>query len=113
MFEHLSQPIISKAEFFMGFLFHAACALAIVGGALGIGILGYHEFEGFSWIDSILNASMILGGMRPIGELHSNADKLFASCYALFAGLAFVIVMGILFAPFLHRFRLDLEDKDE
>ena len=59
--------------------------------------------QGFPWVDSILNAAMILGGMGPVGELHSTG-KLFAAAYALFSGLMFIVVAGILFAPVIHRF---------
>ena len=72
--------------------------------ALGIGVLGYHTIEELPLIDAVLNASMILGGMGPVDELHTNAGKLFASGYALFSGLIFVIVAGIVIAPILHRF---------
>jgi hypothetical protein len=56
-----------------------------------------------SWIDSLLNASMILGGMGPVDPLQSTAAKVFASCYALFSGLAFIGVAGVMLAPFAHR----------
>jgi hypothetical protein len=79
-------------------------AAVFVAIALGIGVLGYHSIEELPWIDAVLNASMILGGMGPVDALHTNAGKLFASGYALFSGLVFVIVAGIVIAPILHRF---------
>ncbi len=72
--------------------------------ALGIGILGYHFLEGLSWINSLLNASMILGGMGPVNPLQTTAGKLFASFYALFSGVVFIAAMGVLAAPIFHRF---------
>ena len=79
-----------------------------------IGISGYHYIAGLSWIDAILNASMILGGMGPIDDLKTDNAKLFASGYALFCGLIFVAATGILFTPILHRvlhmFHIDDED---
>lgn len=81
---------------------------------LTFGILGYHFIARFAWIDAILNASMILGGMGPIGELPTPEAKLFASMYALFCGLIFVAAMGIVISPVVHRmlhwFHLDGED---
>jgi hypothetical protein len=56
-----------------------------------------------NWVDSFLNASMILGGMGPVDPLHTNAAKIFAGCYALFSGLAFVGIVSVLLAPFVHR----------
>jgi hypothetical protein len=80
-----------------------------------IGIMGYHYFENFSWTDSLLNASMILGGMGPVGEMKTEGGKIFASLYALFSGIVFLITVGIMMAPSVHRFlhSLHIEEKDE
>jgi hypothetical protein len=90
--------------------FSGAAGLLIVF-ALGLGVAGYHWIAGFGWVDSLLNASMILAGMGEVNELHGRAAKLFASAYALFSGIAFITVAGLLFAPLfhriLHRFHVD------
>jgi hypothetical protein len=82
--------------------------------ALLIGILGYHYIAGFDWIDALLNASMILTGMGPVGPLTTTAAKIFASAYALFSGLVFISVIGVVLAPVmhrvLHRFHIDEGD---
>ncbi len=75
----------------------------MVGASLMIGIVGYHWIAGFGWVDSILEASMILGGMGPVNPLPSQNSKLFASAYALFSGLSFIGVMGIVLTPVMHR----------
>jgi hypothetical protein len=84
--------------------------------ALGAGILGYHYTENLPWLDSLLNASMILGGMGPVNKLRTPGGKLFASFYALFSGLAFISIMAVLLAPFvhrfLHRFHLEVDKSD-
>ncbi len=82
---------------------HASLALVVVAFALGIGVCGYHLIAHLNWIDSLLNASMILGGMGPVDQLQSSAAKLFASFYALFSGLAFVGIASLMIAPFAHR----------
>lgn len=71
--------------------------------ALALGVVGYHCIAQLSWVDSLLNASMILGGMGPVDPLQTNAAKIFASCYALFSGLMFIGIASILLAPFVHR----------
>jgi hypothetical protein len=83
---------------------YAIIAIGIDAGSLGLGVLGYRFLEGLSWIDALLNAAMILGGMGPVNELHSTAGKLFASFYALYSGVVFLVVAGVLFAPVVHRF---------
>lgn len=103
MYEHRSKPLISQREFFVRLVRHGLLAGGIVFIALGVGIVGYHGFEGFTWIDATINASMILGGMGPVNQLHTTAGKLFASVYALFSGLVVIAVMGVLLAPFAHR----------
>ena len=72
--------------------------------ALGIGMLGYHAYEPMSWVDAFVNAAMILSGMGPVSTLTTNGGKIFAGCYALFSGLSFIVIMGVIFAPILHRF---------
>ena len=115
MFEKHHQPLLSRREYALRQLRHFLVAAAIVAFSLFIGILGYHLIGGLSWIDSFVNASMILGGMGPVDQLHSNAAKLFAGCYALFSGMVFLIGAAILFAPavhrFLHLFHLGEEEK--
>lgn len=101
--EHHSQPLLPRRAFIGRVLRFAAVAQLIVLIALGAGMLGYHQFEHLSWLDSFLNAAMILGGMGPVNEVHSAAGKLFAGCYALFSGLIFLVVAGVLFAPAVHR----------
>jgi hypothetical protein len=82
---------------------HGSIAATVTCGALGIGIVGYHWLANLPWIDSFLNAAMILGGMGPVDPLHTSAAKLFAGFYALFAGLVFIGVSGVIIAPFIHR----------
>jgi hypothetical protein len=117
MYEHHHQPLISRSAFLRRQLKHAAIAFLIVLGSLAIGIVGYHFLESLSWVDATLNAAMILGGMGPVNEMRTDAGKLFASAYALYSGIVFLVVAGVLFAPiyhrFLHRFHLESEDKEE
>lgn len=104
MFEHRSQPLLPKRLFIRRVLFFFFVALAILAASLAIGVSGYHYLEGFTWVDAFMNAAMILGGMGPAGELHTNSGKVFASLYALFSGIVFLVVVGVLFAPIFHRF---------
>jgi hypothetical protein len=89
-------------------------ALGVLSFGLGIGVLGYHCIAHLSWIDSLLKASMILGGMGPVDPLPTNAAKLFAAFYALFSGLAFVGIVSVLLAPFIHRLlhRIHAEERE-
>jgi hypothetical protein len=95
----------------MRMLRHGLAASGTLAASLGLGIVGYHATEGLPWLDSLLNASMILSGMGPVDELQSTAGKLFASFYALFSGVVFLATAGILVAPVAHRLihRLHLE----
>ena len=115
MYEHRKQPLASRKVFARRLAFNGIMGAAMILIALCIGVLGYHFLEGLSWIDALLNASMILGGMGPVNALQTTAGKLFASFYALFSGVVFIAAMGVLAAPifhrFMHRFHLDV-DKD-
>jgi hypothetical protein len=75
-----------------------------VGGSLLIGMIGYKYFERWSWIDAFVNAAMLLGGMGPVNAPQTPGGKVFAGLYALYAGLLFLVVAGLLLAPLLHRF---------
>ncbi|MGH7983022.1 MAG: hypothetical protein ACREFF_07725 [Candidatus Udaeobacter sp.] len=103
MYERRKQRLLSRAEFSKRVGRHGLVALGVLVAGLGIGVLGYHRLAHLSWIDSLLNASMILGGMGPVDPLRTNAAKIFASCYALFSGLAFIGIVSVLLAPFVHR----------
>jgi hypothetical protein len=92
-----------RRPFYHRMLVALGLSFAVIGCALGLGILGYHNIAGFNWVDSILNASMILAGMGPVGDLKSDEAKLFASAYALFSGLVFIGATGILLTPVFHR----------
>lgn len=80
-----------------------ALSLFLIISALGIGIIGNHLLENLSFTDSFLNASMILGGMGPVNELKTEGGKIFAGFYALFSGLIFLVVVGLIIAPLFHR----------
>ena len=114
MYEHHKQPLLPRGMFLRRMLRHALVALAVLFLSLGLGVLGYRSIEHLPWLDSLLNASMILGGMGPVDTMHTAGGKLFASAYALFSGVAFLAVAGILIAPIAHRVlhRLHLDDND-
>jgi hypothetical protein len=103
MYEHRRQKLISGREFVRRMTRHGGWALMLILGSLLLGVAGFHWIGGRPWIDALLNASMLLGGMGPVGDLGETPGKLFASAYALYAGLIFLIVAGLLFAPVFHR----------
>jgi putative effector of murein hydrolase len=88
--------------------------LVIIAFSLTIGTIGYHYSEGLGWLDSLLNAAMILTGMGPHDRMQTTSGKLFSTFYCLYSGLAFLSLVAIMIAPiyhrFLHRFHLDEDD---
>ncbi|MHB8173476.1 MAG: hypothetical protein ACYDFU_03315 [Nitrospirota bacterium] len=92
-------------------------SILILAFSIGIGMAGYHYFGNLPWVDSFLNASMILTGMGPVNRMESESAKLFSSFYALFSGVAFLTFVAVLFSPvyhrFMHKFHLDIEGKEE
>src|SRR5438876_6383633 len=102
-FERRNQKLAPTSVFVKRQIISLAIGIAMLGCALFIGIAGYHWFGGLDWVDSLLEASMILGGMGPVSDYRSTSVKLFASGYALFSGLVFIALMGILLTPVVHR----------
>lgn len=103
-FEHHSRPVISKGKFVIRMLRYTGYSFFLMGSSLGLGILGYHYFNNLNWVDSLLNASMILTGMGPVDPMVSNSAKWFASAYAIFSGVAFLSTVAVFLAPVIHRF---------
>jgi len=101
--EHKSQALLHRRGFIQRLAKHIGVSVLLIIFSLGVGVAGYHFLADFTWIDSFLNASMILGGMGEVGELTSNGAKIFAAFYALFAGIVFIALGGILIAPIFHR----------
>ena len=114
-FERRHEPLLARRLFALRMARTSAAALAIVIGSLTLGVCGYHFLEHLPWIDALLNASMILGGMGPVDQVKTNAGKLFASFYALYSGIALISVAGLLLAPIfhrlLHRFHIEARGK--
>jgi sterol desaturase/sphingolipid hydroxylase (fatty acid hydroxylase superfamily) len=94
---------LSRPKFVRRVAVHVAAAAALVVGSLAFGMFGYEYFEALAWRDAFLNAAMLLGGMGPVDAPQTPNGKLFAGVYALYAGLVFLIVAGLLFAPVIHR----------
>ena len=115
MFEHRSEPLASQAEFARRMLRYGLFSAGILLFSLGMGVLGYHYLESLSWLDALLNASMILGGMGPVNTLQTVAGKVFASFYALYSGVILLASVGVLATPVLHRIlhRLHLEIEED
>ncbi len=103
MYESRRQPLLPRRLFVRRMLRHAAAALCLLIVSMMLGMIGYGYFEDLSWRDGFLNSAMLLGGMGPVDPPRTDAGKLFAGLYALYAGLVFVLATGLMVAPLLHR----------
>jgi hypothetical protein len=116
VYESRKEPPLTTRQFARRMLLHGAAAAAILATSLTLGTAGYHYTESMPWLDSVLEASLILSGMGPLhAHFATDAGKVFATLYALFSGVVFLGLTAILIAPIihrlLHRFHLD-EDGD-
>ena len=103
MYESRKSPPLARRRFIRRMLAHLLAALVLFALSLALGMWGYGHYEGLAWRDSFLNSAMLLGGMGPVNAPQTDAGKLFAGAYALFAGLVFIVTAGLLLAPSLHR----------
>jgi hypothetical protein len=110
-----SKPAVRRATLLRRFAHSALLGAALIAGSLLAGMAGYHYLEGLPWLDAFSNAAMILSGMGPLAQPQTPGGKVFAGLYALYSGLAVVLITGITFAPLIHAFlyRLHLETKDD
>jgi len=103
VYEHRRHPPLSRRRFLWRLLRHFAFASLMLAISLWAGMLGYEHYEHLPWRDAFLNASMLLGGMGPVNNPVTPAGKLFAGCYALYAGILFLVTSTIILAPVIHR----------
>ena len=103
MYEPRHKPPLTRARFLRRLVGHVLVVLGVIGASLALGMCGYMAFEHLSWIDAFLNAAMLLGGMGPVHLPQTEAGKLFAGFYALYAGLVFIVIAALLVSPVLHR----------
>jgi hypothetical protein len=103
MYESKHDAPLPLRQFIWRVVVHFFASVVLVLGSLLAGTVGYRRLEGLSWIDGFLNAAMLLGGMGPVESPATFNGKLFAGLYALYSGLLFLIVLGIVLAPIVHR----------
>jgi len=103
MYESKRQQPLSRERFVRRLSVHLGASIGLVGISLALGMVGYVCFEKLSWLDAFLNAAMLLGGMGPVDMPHTEIGKLFAGCYALYAGLVFLAITALVLTPVLHR----------
>lgn len=82
MYEHKKESLLPWRKFLSRLIKHFLASMGLFILALWIGVMGYHKIADFSWLDSFMNASMILSGMGPIGVVSTAQGKIFASMYA-------------------------------
>lgn len=116
MFESRTKPLLPRRVYYRRIARNAALSGVVLVIALGIGMIGYHALENLPWVDAFLNAAMILSGMGPVATIQTTPGKIFAGCYAIFSGIALISILGIIFAPVVHRalhkFHLEDETRD-
>jgi hypothetical protein len=104
MFEHYTKPLLPPELFLVRVLRYLGFTIFLLSVSLGIGVVGYHYLDDLPWLDSLLNASMILTGMGPVDPMKNDVAKWFASFYAIFSGVAFLSTVAVFLSPLVHRF---------
>ncbi len=104
--EKTQQHHLPKKTFLIRLFRNILFGVIIIMISLGIGMFGYYYYENMPWVDAYVNAAMILSGMGPMSTLQTSAGKIFAGSYALFSGVLFLVIVGIIFTPVIHWFFL-------
>ncbi len=112
MFEKKHQQLLPRRKFYHRLSRSIGTGLALIAFSLTLGMTGYHFIGGLGWVDAFLDASMILSGMGPLSQLHTDTAKIFAGCYAIYCGLALITIAAVILSPVVHRalHKFHLED---
>ena len=103
MYESRGRPVLSRRHFARRIALHVGVSVGLVALSLFLGMAGFHVTDGLGWLDAFVQAAMLLGGMGPVATPVTEGGKLFAGVYALYCGLVFIVVAGLLIAPVIHR----------
>ncbi len=103
MYETRKQPLLPRSDFLRRLLAHVAVACVLLLGSVALGMAGYMHFERLTALDAFLDTAMLLGGMGPVHIPATDAGKLFAGCFALYAGLVFIATVALVLGPVVHR----------
>jgi len=116
-YERRSQKLASPRMYRRRLVQSGVAGFIMVAVSLAVGMAGYAYFEDLGWLDSFVNAAMILSGMGPLHDPESTGGKLFAGIYALYSGFAVLVIAAVTFAPvihrILHRFHMKTEEDEE
>jgi hypothetical protein len=104
VFEHFSEPLLPKAEFWRRQVKQIGLGLLWIAVVLTAGAVGYrHCLRHATTVDSFQAAAMILSGMGPEEHPETTGGKVFATVYALFSGLFYPAILGFMAVPRIHR----------
>lgn len=104
MFERPHEQLLSRPRFAWRMAKFLAAAAAIDLLAVAFGAAGYRIFEGLSWLDAVVNASMVMTGNGPVNQLKTPGGRLFAAVDALLGEAVYILVVAVLLTPVVHRF---------
>ncbi len=115
-FEKRNESLITGRQFAVRIGLFILLALAIEFTTVLFGSLGFHYIEGLGWLNSMLNATMVITGNGPVFEAQNNASKIFQIFFSIFGVIIFVLVISAILVPVLHRilhiFNMDTKDKN-
>lgn len=103
MYEKHHQPLISVRQFAMRMLSHTLLAVLVIVGSVLLGMVGFVVFGKATWTDAFLHSAMLLAGMGLVEKPELWHHKLFVGFFALYTGIVFVAVSGLILAPVAHR----------
>jgi hypothetical protein len=103
MYETRADRPLSRLHFARRMVLHFAVVAGLLIASLALGMTGYMALEDLPWRDAFLNSALLLGGMGPVDNPRTDGGKVFAGLYALYAGLVFLVSIGVVLAPIIHR----------
>ena len=102
-FERKSDNVLPRKKFIRRIVIFAFIAIMLEVVTILIGSVGFHIIEGMNWLNSSLNAAMIVSGNGPPIEAQSQGGKVFQIIYSMFGVVMFVMVISAILVPVFHR----------
>lgn len=103
MFEHFKQELLSFEKFILRLVRFYFIATALLVLSLIPGVIGFIWIGELDSQKAFINSISMLGTLSPPYVLQAQNGQIFTAIYGLFSQTVFLLSLGLLVAPVIHR----------